>query len=159
MVVHKLNLDSFDDAPYSLLALHTSLDDYQLAYLINQKLPILLSKQLEDIHLTSGNGDTYFSRFSYENLEYDTWWDLIQNKNTTHLGTVNDAIATTSNLFDVSTTAYLLSEFKKVDYFLRIQNFEEDVDSIIGILNNIPRIESIYLIHEDQIKSKNNLIF
>ena len=158
MVVHKLNLDSFDDIPYSLIALHTSLEDYHLAYLINQKLPILLSKQLEDIHLTSENGDTYFSRFSFGNLEYDTWWDLIQNKNTTHLGTVNDETESVS-LFNVTTTAYLLSEFKKVDYFLRIQNCDQNLEEIISTLNNIPRIESIYLINENQIKSKNNLIF
>ncbi len=158
MVVHKLNLDSFDDIPYSLIALHTSLEDYQLAYLINQKLPILLSKQLKDIHLNSGNNDTYFSRFSYENSEYDIWWDLIQNKNSIHLGTVNDEIESV-NLFKVPTTAYFLSEFKKVDYFLRIQNYDQNLEDIISTLNNISRIESIYQINENRIKSKNNLIF
>ena len=158
MVVHKLNLDSFDDIPYSLIALHTSLEDYQLAYLINQKLPILLSKQLDDIHLPSGDGDTYFSRFSYENSEYDIWWDLIQNKNSIHLGTVNDEIESV-NLFKVPTTAYFLSEFKKVDYFLRIQNYDQNLEDIISTLNNISRIESIYQINENRIKSKNNLIF
>ena len=159
MVVHKLNLDSFDDAPYSLIALHTSLEDYHLAYLINEKLPILLSRNIEDIHLTSPNGDSYFSRFSYENLEYDSIWDLIQNKTSMDLGTISDSLKSTSDLFEVSTASYLLSEFRKVDYFLRIQNYEEHIDAIISTLNNIPRIESIYLIHEDQIKSKNNLIF
>ncbi len=159
MVVHKLNLDSFDDISFSLIALHTSLEDYHLAYLINQKLPILLSRNKEDIQLTTSFGDTYFSRFSHENLEYDTSWDLIQNKNITQLGTVNDKARQNSDLFEVSQNAYVLNEFKKVDYFLMIQNFEDDLDSIISTLNNIPRIESIYQIHEYQIKSKNNLIF
>ncbi len=159
MVVHKLNLDLFDDAPYSLIALHTSLEDYHLAYLINEKLSILLSKSIEDIHLTSPNGDSFFSRFSYENLEYDSIWDLIQNKTIIDLGTVSDSLRSTSDLFEVSTSSYLLSEFKKVDYFLRVQNFEDHVGTIISTLNNIPRIESIYLINEHQIKSKNNLIF
>ena len=158
MVVHKLNLDSFDDVPFSLIALHTSLDDYHLAYLINQRLPILLSKN-NDIHLTTENGDTYFSRFSYENVEYETYWDLFQNNNITDLGIINDEQKSASNLFEVSTTAYLLSEFKKVDYFLRVQNFDEDLDAIISTLNTISRIESIYLINEHQVKSKNNLIF
>ena len=159
MVVYKLSLDSFSDIPYSLIAMHTSVDDYQLAYLINQKLPILLSRNKEDILLTSESGDTYFSRFTYDNLEYDTLWDLIQNKSETQIGTVNDIIKQPSNLFEVSPTAYLLSEFKKVDYFLRIQNFGDNLDFIINTLNSIPRIESIYQIHENQIKSKNNLIF
>ena len=159
MVVHKLNLDFFDDAPYSLIALHTSLEDYHLAYLINEKLPILLSRNIEDIHLKSTNGESYFSRFSYENIEYDSIWDLIQNKTIIDLGTISDSLKATSDLFEVSTTSYLLGEFKKVDYFLRVQNFEDHVESIISNLNNIPRIELIYLINENQIKSKNNLIF
>ena len=159
MVVHKLSLDSFDDAEYSLIAVHTSLEDYHLAYLINEKLPILLSRNKEDIHLTSPNGDSYFSRFSYENQEYDSVWDLIQNKTIIDFTTSVVSLKSTSDLFEVSTASYLLSEFRKVDYFLRIQNFEEHLDAIISTLNNIPRIESIYQIHEYQIKSKNNLIF
>lgn len=158
MVVHKLSLDFSTEIPFSLIAIHTSLEDYHLAYLINQQLPILLSKK-EDIELPSRNGSLCFSRFFYENLEYDIVWDLFRNKSSTDLGIIDDSLSITSDLFEVSTTTYLLSEYKKVDYFLRVQNFEESVDSIISSLNNILRIETIYQIHEHQIKSKNNLIF
>lgn len=159
MVVHKLTLDSSTDIPFSLIAIHTSLEDYHLAFLINQKLPVLLSKHSEDVQLTSGNRELYFSRFSYENLKYDTLWDLIRNKSTMEIDAKDFDVNATSPLFAVSTTAYLLSDFKKVDYFLKIQNFEESLDSIISALSTIQRIESIYLISEHQIKSKNNLIF
>jgi hypothetical protein len=38
------NLGEFDAIDYHLIAIHTSLEDYRLAYFINQKLPINLSK-------------------------------------------------------------------------------------------------------------------
>ncbi|MBP6551633.1 MAG: IPExxxVDY family protein, partial [Flavobacterium sp.] len=42
MAVHKLDLGEFDEIDYHLIAIHTSLEDYRLAYFINQKLPINL---------------------------------------------------------------------------------------------------------------------
>lgn len=159
MVVHKLSLDSFEEAPYCLLAIHTSLEDYHLAFLINQKLPILLSRNKKDISIITSKSTTYFSRFTYENLKYETFWDLVQNKNHTDLSIVSAAQKSNPNLFEVPTSAYLLSDFKKVDYILRVQGLEVDFETLIKTLKDISRIESIYLIHEDQIKSKNNLIF
>jgi hypothetical protein len=44
MATHKLDLGDFDEVDYYLIAIHTSLEDYRLAYFINQKLPINLSK-------------------------------------------------------------------------------------------------------------------
>jgi hypothetical protein len=43
MATHKLDLGDFDEVDYYLIAIHTSLEDYRLAYFINQ-LPINLSK-------------------------------------------------------------------------------------------------------------------
>ena len=41
MAIHKLIIDDCEEASYELLAIHTSLEDYRLAYFINQKLPVL----------------------------------------------------------------------------------------------------------------------
>jgi hypothetical protein len=38
MAIYKLALDDFEEADYQLIALHTTLEDYRLAYFINQKL-------------------------------------------------------------------------------------------------------------------------
>jgi hypothetical protein len=43
MATHKLELGDFDDIDYYLIAIHTSLEDYRIAY-FNQRLPINLSK-------------------------------------------------------------------------------------------------------------------
>jgi hypothetical protein len=39
-----MDLGDFDEVDYYLIAIHTSLEDYRLAYFINQQLPINLSK-------------------------------------------------------------------------------------------------------------------
>ncbi len=51
MAIHKLHIDEFDEVDYELIAIHTSLEDYRLAYFLNQKLPILLSKSKNEIQI------------------------------------------------------------------------------------------------------------
>ncbi|MDR6969023.1 hypothetical protein J2X31_003049 [Flavobacterium arsenatis] len=160
MAIHKLYIDEFDEIDYELIAIHTSLEDYRLAYFINQKLPIILNKCKEEIQITTKNGETYFSKYKYENLKEEVCWSLIQNKNEI---TVQDKSKET-NLFtnsvlEISTNVYFLPEFKKVDYFLKVENAEETIELIINNINTIDRVSTVYKVETDKIKSKNNLIF
>jgi hypothetical protein len=69
---------------------------------------------------------------------------------------------TTQNLFgneEETTTTYLVPEFKKVDYFIKIENAEIDIESILSEINTIERISTVYAVDLAKIKSKNNLIF
>jgi hypothetical protein len=60
-----------------------------------------------------------------------------------------------------STKIYLLPEFKTVDYFLKIENDEVDIDvsKIMRQIKKIERISTVYSVDVEKIKSKNNLIF
>jgi hypothetical protein len=49
--------------------LSTSIEDYRLAYFINQKLPINLSKSNEEVQIKIKGGETTFSRFDYYDSE------------------------------------------------------------------------------------------
>ena len=42
MAVLKLHLEEFDEVDYELIAIHSPLDDFRLAYFINQNFPIIL---------------------------------------------------------------------------------------------------------------------
>ena len=42
MYVHKLHIAEFDKIDYQLIAIHSPLEDYRLAYFINKYLPINL---------------------------------------------------------------------------------------------------------------------
>jgi hypothetical protein len=162
MAIHKLDLGEFDEIDYYLIAIHTSLEDYRLAFFINQKLPINLSKSENEIQINIKEGETNFSRFYYNDIESTITWNLIQNKNEV----VQYKKGNTQNLFsdvtmEVATKVFLLPEFKKVDYFLKIENNDDamDISKIQLLLNTIDSISTVYIVDTNQIKSKNNLIF
>nr|WP_314896684.1 IPExxxVDY family protein [uncultured Flavobacterium sp.] len=162
MAIHKLDLGEFDEIDYYLIAIHTSLEDYRLAFFINQLLPINLSKSTNEIQINIEEGETNFSRFYYYDNEKAITWNLIQNKNEV----IQQKKGISQNLFsnltmEVSTKVFLLPEFKKVDYFLKIENVEDtrSVSKIQTILNKIDSISTLYTVDINQIKSKNNLIF
>ena len=160
MTIHKLSIDDFDEVNYELIAIHTDLEDYQLAYRLNQKLPIILAKNKVEIQTQNKNGESSFSRFSYEDLENELFWDLIGNKSEILIEEkikANDLFATNSQ--PIHNRSYFLPEFKKVDYFLKITNGLEDLDELLPELNTIAKISTIYKVDQDTIKSKNNLIF
>lgn len=162
MAIHKLNLDEFDAIDYHLIAIHTSLENYRLAYFINKKLFINLSKSKNEIQINIKEGETNFSRFSYSDSDKEISWDLIQNKNEV----IQHKKGATPNLFsnltmEVATKVYLLPEFKKVDYFLKVENNGNavSVPKIQLLLNTINNVSTVYCVDINKIKSKNNLIF
>ena len=162
MTVHKLDLGEFDEIDYNLIAIHTALEDYRLAYFINQKLPIILGKSNDEVQINIKEGETKFSRFYYYDSENEISWNLVQNKNEVF----QDKKDSTVNLFstismEISTKVYLLPEFKKADYFLKIENTQDcmNMQEIRTILNSIDSVSTVYSVDTNQIKSKNNLIF
>ncbi|HLA56026.1 MAG TPA: IPExxxVDY family protein [Flavobacterium sp.] len=160
MAIHRLSIDEFDEVNYELIAIHTSLEDYHLAFFINQKFPVLLSKNKNEIQAKTKEGEAWFSRYTFENTENDVTWDLIQNKNEILVPKKDKS----RNLFadasqEIAARVYLLPEFKKVDYFLRIENSGETAEKLISGLNKINKISTIYTVNAGEIKSKNNLIF
>jgi len=162
MAVHKLTLEDFDEIDYHLLAIHSPLEDYRLAYFMNQNLPINLKKSNCNIHISTKEGETQFTRFIFDDVKKDISWNLIQNINDANVSysTNNQGLfADGNNKF--STKLYFIPEFKKVDYFLKIENGEVALD-IISITNSIKKIErvsTVYTVEVEKIKSKNNLIF
>ena len=162
MAIHKLDLGEFDEIDYNLIAIHTALEDYRLAFFINQKLPIILGKSKDEVQINIKEGETKFSRFYYYDSENAVSWNLIQNKNEVYQVTKDKVQNLFSNItVEISTKVYLLPEFKKADYFLKIENSQDttNVSKIKEILNTIESISTAYIVDTNQIKSKNNLIF
>lgn len=162
MAVHKLEFDEFDEIDYQLIAIHTSFEDYRLAFNINKKLSINLSKNNQEIQINIKEGETKFSRFYYFDDEKSITWNLIQNKTEV----IQQKNENSQNLFsninlEVSTKVFLLPELKKVDYFLKIENLhpEMDITNIETLLKTIESISTVYTVETTKIKSKNNLIF
>lgn len=161
MAIHKLHLEEFDEIDYQLIAIHSSLEDYRLAYYINQNLPINLKKENCNIQISNKEGETQFTRFVFEDSK-DIMWNLVQNKNDVFVPSQNSnqgLFAETNNKF--STKIYLIPEFKNVDFFFKIENGEVNIDvsKITNCIKKIDRVSTVYAVEVEKIKSKNNLIF
>jgi hypothetical protein len=162
MALIKLHLDEFEEVDYELIAIHSTLEDYRMAFFINQKLPIMLSKCKEEIIVKAKNEEVLFSKFVFDDSSNDQLWTLIQNKNEiiTKEKTKNQTLFLNSEV-EIETKVYLLPELKKVDYFLKIENNQSDatLEETISKLLDIKRISTAYKVEVNSIKSKNNLIF
>lgn len=162
MAVHKIYIEDFEEEDYHLIAIHTILEDYRLAFFLNRDLEIRLYKSEFNIQSLVKEGATSFARFTYEDEEKVITWDLVQNKNEVEGSENNittDLFSNSNNSF--SSLAYLLPEYKKVDFFLKIGNAANEIDlnEIITKMSTIDGINMVYNVDKDKIKSKNNLIF
>jgi hypothetical protein len=161
MTIHKLHIEDFDEIDYQLIAIHSTLEDYRLAYYINQNLPINLQKGNCNIQISNKESETQFTRFVYEDSK-DISWNLVQNKNDVFAPSQKSnqgLFAESNNKF--STKIYLIPEFKKVDFFFKIENgkVKIDVSKITNCIKKIDRVSTVYAVEVEKIKSKNNLIF
>ncbi len=142
---------------YFLIGIHTDLAAYKLAYLLNQKLKYRFAKA--SFELDFKDMQSKFSVFEFDDDNRYLTFHLIQNKS---LGKV---IKETNDLFSeiesVNTTFYLISEKKKVDYFLKIEGgiSSSELKKIIEQINEIEQIKISYEINPYELKSKDNLIF
>ena len=162
MAVHKINIEDFEEDDYYVIAIHTSLEDYRLAYFLNRELAIGLAKCKLDIPSQVKKVKSSFSRFTFDDEQKLILWDLVQNKNvveTKEIETEIDLFSSAKSTF--STATYLLPEYKKVDFFIKIENAESeiDLDKVISKISKIDSIKLVYSIAKENIKSKNNLIF
>lgn len=160
MAIFKMQIEDFDDHEYTLVAIHSQLEDYRLAYFLNQNLNLLLHKEQKKVVIKSKFGETFFSKFTFENEELDMIWTLIQNKNeivTTN--SISNLFAT--NTLQSETNVYLLSELKNVDYLLKIENpiYNFDLSAVLNKISTIDEVMTTYIIPNQNLISKNNLIF
>ena len=157
MAIHKIQINDFVSDDYELIAVHSSLDDYKLAYMLNKELGIQLSKNLAYVEIAIPEGKSAFSNYIFDDEKNDVVWTLIENKTTI----INSNKQTTSLFEQVDITVFLLPEFKKADYLIKIENIDYgfDSESIIEKIQEIKNVTMAYVIDITNLKSKNNLIF
>ncbi|MEL1247076.1 IPExxxVDY family protein [Flavobacterium helocola] len=157
MAIHKIQINDFVSDDYELIAVHSSLDDYKLAYMLNKELGVQLSKNLAYVEIAIPEGKSAFSNYIFDDEKNDVVWTLIENKTTI----INSNKQTTSLFEQVDITVFLLPEFKKADYLIKIENIDYGFDSefIIEKIQEIKNVTTAYAIDITNLKSKNNLIF
>ncbi|MCM4166653.1 hypothetical protein KCTC52924_01500 [Arenibacter antarcticus] len=151
--IYKISEDIYDEH-FTLIALHSSIEDYSLVYALNSYLKIKLKRAVKDLEISSIRT---FPFFDWTDEIHDRYYTLISN-NSIVREELNEG-----NLFQdqPSFTAYsLIPEYKDVDYFLKVEHDEMDVDeSILKSVLSIPKVITAYSVDANKLKSKNNLIF
>ena len=139
MAVHKLLVDDFEDLNYSLLAVHCEMDDYRLAYFLNQSLETRLARTREDLDFVTSLAS--FSVFEWINPQLQTNWHLIKNS------CLVEEVAISQGLFSETNqkswvSHSLLPEYQSVDYLLKINNGGGFINEK-QILNKIQKITNV----------------
>jgi len=158
MAIHKLFIEDFE-ASYSLLALHSPVEDYKLIYEMNNLLSSKFHRVRKDIDLIQQG--VRFSRFEWNNENTDTTWNVITNKVIVNAVSKQDQLS----LFDANDSAaiqyHLIPEQSKVDYFLKIDGDYSRfmLNQLLLKLKSVPHLETAYTIDHERLKSRSNLIF
>lgn len=156
----KLNLPVIEEE-YILIGIHTSVEAYKLAYLINKHFNISFKRADFDVDVTYKHSFAHFPLFNY----YDQNWDceiyLIANKFTSELPNLDSS----GSLFEASIKAtqsfYLFESMKHIDYFIKVEDDLNIFDGqyILNTINNIAQIKKAYRLDQQLIKNPEYLIF
>lgn len=155
---HFLALDDAISNDYQMIAIHSAIDDYKLAFHLNKNFPFHLErKQNNLVYLTENEKISPRHYYSfYDKKEFIAYF-LIENKNLINkdflgLGLFSDV--------SLSTETYFSKTFSKVDFFLILKG-EEIAYKTEEILNNLKSIEFIrtsYPINIEKLKTTNYLL-
>lgn len=159
MLSHKLVLDEVEE-DYHLLAIHTSLEEFKMAYLLNKHLQLSLKRARVDLDFNHGAVQALYPLYQFKEPAKYREYFLIKNK---YKGPLKKIISSGSLFMEDDVSAqftYLIPEYKEVDYFIKI---DEDMDELmiqerLQQIASIPNVLTTYRIDPNRLKSKNNLI-
>lgn len=161
MTIHKLQFEDFEDDDYSLIALHSVLPNFRLAYFLNQQLQLQLSKNKSDHILIKNQTEVSFTHFIFEDKKKHLNWKLIENKKEMQVKKKSTSFNLFEEIKDESTQFLLIPELKKTDYLLKIEGEAPEIliNHWMQKISQINNIQSAYLVNQKKLKTKNNLIF
>lgn len=148
--------------PFTLIGIHCGEEEYKVAFLLNQKLNLQLKRKKSDLDFSFQGLMVTFPLYDFEDKNHYIHYYLVANK----CRSKDASLHSSGGLFNEldsprSNVHYLLPEFKKVDYLLKIYSDLETahIREILGGLKEVKQIVSAYEIDAENIKSKSNLIF
>ncbi len=151
-IKYKIIEESFEDS-FELIAIHSNLEGYALAYYINDASNLRLARRAEDLELDKVS----FPVFEWEDEAEGQNWQLLCNSR--KYESSEDSVG----LFSKSRTLrtyYLVEERKDIDYFLKITPGNiKLVQKMVKMLIAVPKLTMAYLLDSGTIKTKQNLIF
>lgn len=156
--VYKLSPDLYEDY-FDLIALHTSLEDYALAYTLNLNLKSDFIRRWKDLEIS----DTVtVPIFEWKDEIDDRYWTFFTNKGQGEKTVEKKGLFKEEPLY---AKYHMVAEHREVDYFLKIEHDgpsdyrQAEVEKTILSLLAVPKIITAYAVKTQKLKSRNNLIF
>lgn len=154
-----LSLDNDFTTDFHLIAIHTVLEDFRLAFHLNRLLQFQFQKSKKNTLITRiEESKQARSYFSYQDDKQMIDHFLIENKHTIALPTLE------TGLFPKETETFetfFVETNKKADYFLVIkgEKVESQVNQILSMIKTLNFVSSSYLTPVYNLKQKNYLLF
>ncbi len=137
---------------FNLIGIKTSLEDYRLAYLLNQALGIHLVKEKENQLLYASKIGKYFPLFKWEDTVLCYKWLCVGNM-------LEGCPLNDYTLFGVlPEQVFLEKSYKEVDFFLAVEGSSFDTQETIQKITQIADT-SAFEIDFNTLSSTNQLIF
>ena len=123
-----------------------------MAFTLNKYLKANFTRIKENLNYNNSS----FEIFNWENVKNGIHCSLISNKQT-----IESKNKTNSNsLFNISEAkkVSLIKSLPNVDYLIKIKH-GLDINHTAKVLNKLPQVVLTYIVDDEEIKSKFNLIF
>ncbi|MBT8307526.1 MAG: IPExxxVDY family protein [Maribacter sp.] len=153
VAVHKICGDFIEDS-FTLIALHSSMEDFALVYAINMGIKSRFKRSSKDLELSQYMS---FPIFEWQDELHDRYWTLIANESTKSKRLVREGLFQDEISF---AKGHLVPEYKEVDFFIKVEHDDSlDKAMLVKELLAIPKMVTAYSVDADKLKSKNNFIF
>ena len=156
MAIHKLDLTDFHDADYCLFAIHSDLEDFELAHAINSNLKTRLKRLKKDLDINASQNPS-FSLFEWEDPALKSTWNLLKNNCQVESQIKGQGLFAEREEKNAKKIA-LIKEHSNVDYFLKISGSFGPEKAVLENLNKITAISLVYLVEVETLKSNEYLI-
>ena len=150
---HKINTDFYEDT-FSLIAIHSSLEDHSLVFMLNRYLKTGFKRKRKDLLLT----DTIsFPIYEWDDTINDRYWTCMGNScELEESFDVNELFGSEIGI----SKHHLIPEHKDVDYFIKIeQEGTLDEEEVVKKVSSIPQVITAYSINRNELRSIENIIY
>ena len=154
---HKLNLNQFPEN-YHLIAIHSDLDEFRLAYFLNKNLNISLKRKNNDIYFAEQ--DANYSSFEFLDETKYLKWIFFSNKSLVSEKKSNNDYGLFGQINSALNEVSLLNHQKSVDYFLIVENIANNtyIEKVLKKISEISGVITSFM-SENKLENKANLIF
>lgn len=161
MAANYLTFCELDEQDYQIIAVHTVLQDYKLAYLLNNELGFKFKRVVPDLDYVIEGKKAFFSSFEYEDSKNLIDWYLVKNKYKVKSFTKESlGLFQTEDTF-TSSYVYLQPEVKEADFIVKVQGdfLASKLKILLQQINKIEGVVTAYAVDTVKLNHKEYLIF